>query len=390
MTNVRNNISAFFKQISTDIKSELNSIFHDSGALLLIIIALPLYTIIYSIAYGSEVVREVAIGVVDDDKTSSSREFISGIISGPNTVVEYEPTSILEAQELYYQGKIFGIVYIPQGFESNITSGKQANIGLILDGSHLLLYRQVLEQVASEALTKGATIEAMSLVANGASEQSALATIEPISLDIHHLYNRSLGYGSFVMPSVVMVIIQQTLLIGLAMIAARRRSRGLDTEPLTVTNILAKVFIYTVIYNINLTIILGVIWPIFGFPYSGKTMEIILFSTLYILASLSLALATAQFFKRREAPFMLLLWSSVPILLLAGVSYPREAYDPWLYNLGRILPSSSGVDGFIAIASRGATLQDTLPEIVTLVTLTIIYLTIAIIINKYARKCAKI
>ena len=390
MTNVRSNISAFFKQISIDITSELNAIFHDRGALLLIIIALPLYTIIYSIAYGSEVVREVAIGVVDDDKTSSSREFISGIISGPNTVVEYEPTSILEAQELYYQSKIFGIVYIPRGFESDIISGKQANIGLILDGSHLLLYRQVLEQVVSEALTKGATIEAMRLVANGASEQSALATIEPISLDIHHLYNRSLGYGSFVMPSVVMVIIQQTLVIGLAMIAARRRSRGLVIEELTITNILAKVLTYTVIYNINLTIILGVIWPIFGFPYSGKTIEIILFSTLYILASLSLALATAQLFKRREAPFMLLLWSSVPILLLAGVSYPREAYDPWLYDLGRLLPSSSGVDGFIAIASRGATLQDTLPEIVTLIILTIIYLAAALIINKYARKCAKI
>ena len=390
MTNVRSNISAFFKQISIDITSELNAIFHDSGALLLIIIALPLYTIIYSIAYGSEVVREVAIGVVDDDKTSSSREFISGIISGPNTVVEYEPTSILEAQELYYQSKIFGIVYIPRGFESDIISGKQANIGLILDGSHLLLYRQVLEQVVSEALTKGATIEAMRLVANGASEQSALATIEPISLDIHHLYNRSLGYGSFVMPSVVMVIIQQTLVIGLAMIAARRRSRGLDIEQLTITNILAKVLTYTVIYNINLTIILGIIWPIFGFPYSGKTIEIILFSTLYILASFSLALATAQLFKRREAPFMLLLWSSVPILLLAGVSYPREAYDPWLYDLGRLLPSSSGVDGFIAIASRGATLQDTLPEIVTLIILTIIYLAAALIINKYARKCAKI
>lgn len=390
MTNARSNISAFFKQISIDIISELNAIFHDSGALLLIIIALPLYTIIYSIAYGSEVVREVAIGVVDDDKTSSSREFISGIISGPNTVVEYEPTSILEAQELYYQGKIFGIVYIPRGFESDIISGKQANIGLILDGSHLLLYRQVLEQVVSEALTKGTTIEAMRLVANGTSEQSALATIEPISLDIHHLYNRSLGYGSFVMPSVVMVIIQQTLVIGLAMIAARRRSRGLGIEELTITNILAKVLTYTIIYNINLTIILGVIWPIFGFPYSGKTIEIILFFTLYILASFSLALATAQLFKRREAPFMLLLWSSVPILLLAGVSYPREAYDPWLYNLGRILPSSSGVDGFIAIASRGASLQDTLPEIVTLIILTIIYLAAALIINKYARKCAKI
>lgn len=382
MNYILHTISVFLISIKSNIRAELSAIFHDSGALLLLVIALPLYTIIYSTAYGSEVVRNVAIAVVDKDNTQSSRELINGIISGPNTAIHYEPQSILEAQELYFSDKIFGIVYIPHGFERNLLSNTQANIGIILDGSHLLLYRQVLEQVASDALTKGATIELMRLVERGQSEPTAMATIEPVALDIHHLYNRSLGYGSFVMPSVIMVIIQQTLIIDLAMIAARRRRKGLSIEIISTNSIIAKTLVYLIIYGINLTIILGIIWPIFGFPYIGNTLDIAIFTALYIIATLALGMAVAQLFKRRESPLLLLLSTSVPILLLAGVSYPREAYDSWLYDIGRLLPSSSGVDGFIALASRGATLGDILPEIVTLTLLSILYFSIAFSTNK--------
>ena len=381
-----NRLSVVSNDIIHQIKSELSAIFHDSGALLLIVIALPLYTIIYSIAYGGEVVRDVSIAVVDKDNTPSSRKFITGIANGPNTRVKYEPQDMLEAQQLYFHDKIFGIVYIPKGFERKLLSGIQAEIGIILDGSHLLLYRQVLEQVASNTLTQGANIEFMRLIERKDSKIEAISTIEPVTLDVHHLYNRSLGYGSFVMPSVVMVIIQQTLIIGLAMIASRRRTKGLYVERYSTSSILAKLLVYIVIYGINLTIILSVIWPIFGFPYSGNTIDLAIFTLLYITSTLSLGLAVAQLFKRREAPLMLLLCTSVPILLLAGVSYPREAYSQWLYDIGRLLPSSSGVDGFIAIASRGATLGDVAPEVVTLSLLTIFYLIIALIINKYARK----
>ena len=387
MKRILNYISVHLMELRDAITSEFKSIFSDSGVLLLIVIALPLYTIIYSTAYGSEVVRDVAIAVVDEDHSSSSRDFISCIASGPNTELIYEPQSIMEARELFYQDRVYGIVYIPHGFECNILSSTQANIGLILDGSHLLLYRQVLEQVASVALAKGASIEAMRNIERGYSKPAALATVEPVKLNIHNLYNPSLGYGSFVMPSVVMVIIQQTLIIGLAMIAARKRIRGVNIERLSPKIIFAKYLVYLIIYSINLLIILSIVWPAFGFPYNANTADLAAFIALYILASLSLGVALAQLFKRREAPLLLLLCTSVPILLLAGVSYPREAYDKWLYMVGRLLPSSSGVDGFIAIASRGATLCDVATEAATLVALSIIYITLAFIINKsiYAR-----
>lgn len=367
-----------FIDIWRAVRREFSTIFHDGGALLLLVIALPLYTIIYSFAYGSEVVRDVDIAVVDNDNSSSSRIFVEGLTDGPNTKLRYRTPSLDEAKALFFAGEVYGIIDIPHGFEANLLTGNQANIGLILDGSHLLLYRQVLEQVASDALQRGAMIELMRLTNHGIDKNVALSIIEPVNIEIHHIYNRALGYGTFVMPSVVMVIIQQTLVIGLAMIAARRRY----SEKLTLANIIAKILVYMIIYGVNLTIILCVIWNIFGFANVGNTTDIVLFMSLYLLSTFSLALIISMLFHKRESPLMLLLWCSVPILLLAGVSYPREAFPVWLYWIGRVLPSSSGVDGFIAIASRGASLDDIKTEVTTLLLLSVTYMTLAIIINK--------
>lgn len=366
------------KEIWKYIKDEVNLIYRDKGMFLLVVIALPLYTLIYSLAYGSEVVRDVPIAIVDDDNSSVSRSLIKTFATGPGTMVNYKASNMQEAQELFCSKKISGIVYIPHSFESSIMAGREANIGLILDGSHLLLYRQVLEQITKSTLQHGAMVELSRLIKRDIDPSTAKFIIEPIAINIDNVYNDTLGYGTFVMPSVVMVIIQQTLLIGLAMAGAQRDNK----KRITAKYIIAKVLVYTAIYGINLIFILGLIWNIFGFANIGNTLHITLFLILYIISALSLAMLFSQLFHKRESPLMLLLWSSVPVLLLAGVSYPREAFPEWLFDIGRLLPSSSGVNGFIALASRGATLTEIREEVFTLVILTIIYITLTIFINK--------
>lgn len=366
---------------------ELKTILSDSGALLLIIFAIFIYTIIYSTAYGANVVRNVKICIVDDDNTSLSRELIDGLRSSPNTEVCYEVESLDAAKELFFNHDVYGIVYIPQGLESKTIGGEQGNISLILDGGHLLLYRQVLEQAAADILELGASIEIEHLISQGDSEVESI--VEPIIYDSHTLYNSSLGYGSFVMPTILIVIIQQTMLIGIAMVRLRRRPRECHTLSMSIKITISKILVYTTLYAVSSTIILSTVWPIFGFPYNGATLDIMVLLLIYMIAAASLGIAISYLFKRREAPIMLLLWTSVPVLLLAGVSYPREAFPEWLYLLGRLLPSSCAVDSFVAIGTMGATLSDRLTDILTLVVLATGYLTIAVIIEYRTHKVKK-
>ena len=364
------------------VRCELSALLSDGGAMLLLLFATLIYVTIYSVAYGREVVRDVTIAIVDEDDTPSSRSFVAELSSGPRTWVGYGVPSLAEAEELFYRGEVFGVVYLAKGYERALLAGRSADVAVMLDGSHLLLYRNVLEQVTADALTAGATVEAARLVAREVDEAQIRATLQPVTLNVGYLYNPAMGYGSFVMPTIVVVIVQQTLVIGLALLAARRRemssAKGVRSLHDAVVSVAAKIVVYIVIYAAILTFILVVLWPLFGFPYRATLWRVVIFLGLYLLSAAAMALTLSHLFRRREAPFMLLLWSSVPILLLAGISYPREALPAWLYELGRLLPSSSGVNGFVRVASMGATLSDVAREIVTLAVLAFAYLGIAI------------
>ena len=366
---------------------EFKALFSDSGALLLILFATMIYTVIYSLVYGSEVVRDVPIAVVDDDNTTMSRHLVSGVDGGPDTHVAYEVESMARAKGLFYEGEVFGILYIPDGDERSILAGEQANVGLVIDGSHLLMYSHIMKQGVADALTMGAEVEASRLMNEGVDVETIPSLVDPVAHDVNLLYNPSMGYGSFVMPSILIVIIQQTMIIGLALIAVRRRERGGCNIVRPIIIVLSKMLVYIVVYGVILMIVLGVIWPIFSFPNMGDIGDVVTLLLIYIVCVTSLGLTLSHLFVRRESPLMLLLWSSVPVLLVAGVSYPYEALPDWLYAFGRLLPSSSAVNGFIEINSMGASLNDVATEINTLVILTIFYLLSAIICEYRCVKC---
>ena len=380
-------ISSIYRGVIHTISDEFKAIFSDSGALLLIVFATMIYTVIYSVAYGSEVVRDVPIAVVDDDNTAMSRSLINGVEDGPDTRVSYDVESIDRAKSLFYSGDIFGILYIPNGYEQSIIAGEQANVSLIMDGSHLLLYSHIMQQGVADALTTGAEIEVARLVSESVDASTIPSLVEPVAYSSNTLYNPYMGYGSFVMPSILIVIIQQTMIIGMVLVAVRRREIGVYIAVNPIICVLSKILVYIIIYGVSLFFTLGIIWPIFDFPNIGNIEDIALLLLIYIVCVTSLGLALSPLFKRRESPLMLLLWSSVPVLLVAGVSYPYEAIPDWIYALGRILPSSSAVNAFIELNSMGAHLSEVHTELTTLAILAIVYLLCAIIAEYIVGKC---
>ncbi len=53
---------------------------------------------------------------------------------------------------------------------------------------------------------------------SGVSSKQAEALSNPVSISVRNMYNPYLGYATFIMPAILMVIIQQTLLIGIGMV----------------------------------------------------------------------------------------------------------------------------------------------------------------------------
>ena len=381
MSRFTHQMASYWKQLGAVIRNEFQTIFKDGGAMLILIFALIIYATAYSLAYGSQVLRNVPIGVVDECRTPTSRSLIDTFNAGPNTYVAYNPTSMEEAKELFYGRKIYGVVYIPSDYEEKLYGGEQANVAIYADASYFLMYRQVFQEVVTSIGKTGAMVEFQRLIAKGANIPQAQATTQPVIYQSHNLFNPYLGYGTFVMPAIIMVIIQQTMLIGIGMIGGTWREFGLyrklcppDRKRMsTLPIVLGKATVYGLIYAVTTFYILGLHYRLFHYPMNGATGTVVVFMLAYLAACIFLGIAISTLFRYRENSLLLLLWTSIPLLMLSGVSYPREGIPDWLFNFGQLFPSSHGVDGFIRIQSMGASLGEVLPEIRMLCILTLIY-----------------
>ncbi len=381
MSRFTKQMSSYRQQLRSVMGNELRTIFGDEGVLLVLVLALLIYATVYSLAYGSQVLRNVPIGVIDDCRTSTSRSLVEAFDAGPNTVVAYEPTDMQEAERLFFDRKIYGVVYIPSDYEQNLLGGLQANVAIYCDASYFLMYRQVFQELVTTIGATGAMVEFQRLVAKGANIPQAQATTQPVIYQSHNLFNPYLGYGSFAMPAIIMVIIQQTLLIGIGMIGGTWREFGLYSKlrpagrrrMSTLPIVLGRGLVYAAIYGVTCTYILALHYRLFHFPMNGTTGAVLGFMAAYLAACIALGLAVSTLFRYRENSLLLLLWTSIPLLMLSGVSFPREGIPGWLYAFGQIFPSSHGVEGFIRVQSMGASLAEVLPEIKALLMLAAIY-----------------
>lgn len=381
MNRLTGQLRSYRRQLVSVMGNEFRTIFKDEGVLLILVLALLIYATLYSLAYGAQVLRNVPIGVIDQSRTETSRSLISTFNAGPNTYVAYNPTSMEEAKELFFARKIYGVVYIPSDYEKNLLGGLQANVAVYADASYFLMYRQVFQELVTTIGATGAMVEFQRLIAKGANIPQAKATTQPVIYQSHNLFNPYLGYGSFVMPAIIMVIIQQTMLIGIGMIGGTWREFGLyhklrpagKRRMSTLPIVVGRALVYGAVYAVTCTYVLALHYRLFHYPMNGATGAVIAFMAAYLAACIAMGIAVSTLFRYRENSLLLLLWTSIPLLMLSGVSYPREGIPDWLYNFGQIFPSSHGVDGFIRIQSMGASLGEVLPEIKALCILAVVY-----------------
>ena len=358
------------------IKDEWRRVWHDEGVVLIMVFALFIYGISYSLGYGGELLNEVPIAVVGGNHGSINSKLVQMLDASPKVQVAHEVVDMEEAKRLLAERKIWGVVALSPDLERSILSGEQAGVAILGDASYFLAYREVVEVAVASI---GQMNDEIIYERNGVYSP-------PIIYEQRNLFNPSLGYGIFVMPAIILLIVQQTALIGVGMVAATRRERGeqyLSGSSLVVTA--GRTLVYLVIYTLTLGFMLTIHYSLFDYPMRGVWWRCVAVVAPYLLAVIFLAQALGSLFRRRESPLLWLLWLSIPFLLVSGASLPPQAFPEWLYVVGRVVPSSSAVEAWIAVQSRGASLRDVATELTTLWLLVVIYGVGAVVANRNQR-----
>ncbi|WP_329905176.1 ABC transporter permease [Porphyromonas pogonae] len=344
---------------------ELKYIFADQGVIIFFIIVPLIYPILYAWIYNHETVREVPMVVVDEDRSSYSREFIRRVDATPDVFVAYNALDLQEANHFVDSRDAFGILIIPKGFAKDLMTGVQTHVELHSDLSGILYYKAYMMALNEISLRMGREVSAA--LNYGPSGEATKIQVRPIESHSIAVFNPQSGFESFLLPPVLVLIIQQTMLLGVCMLAgtARERNKFHYLVPVATRHyggpmriVLGKSLSYIFIYMINtLWTLVAVPW-LFNLPMLGSAGTYTLFLIPFLLACTFFSLFISLFFKNRETTLIVLVFTSVIFLFLVGVSWPRSAIPPFWRAFGFLIPSTPGAQGMIAINTMGAKLSD--------------------------------
>lgn len=357
-------------------KTEFISIFKDGGAMLILFGAMLIYGTLYPLIYAPQVVRKFPVAVVDLDNTSPSRQLARMLDATPEADVRYSAQSLDEAKALFLDRKVYGVLYIPEGYQKRMLAGEQNHVSLYADGGYFLLYSDFLGAVGEVVVAAGAEVQMGTFLAGGMNRQQAEWMAQPVAYDVNMLYNPYGGYATAILPPVLILIAQQLLLVGIGLVGGTWYERGTwrkfrDYSATRLT--FAKATAYLFLYIPLMLYIFSFQYKFFGYPMKGNHWDLLLVFVPYLLSVIFLGLTFGALFRRRETSMMMLIVTSVFFLIISGISWPAEGMPDWIYALGRMVPSSSGIDALVRIRTMGGTLSDVAPEMMTLWALTGVY-----------------
>lgn len=351
---------------------ELGNIMRDKGIMIFILFVPLVYPLLYSYVYTNEVVREVPVAVVDESASALSREILRRMDASPDMKVEARCTNMDEARELLRRHRVYGIVRIPSSLTRDLARGEQTTIGLYCDMSSMLYYKALLVTATNVSLEVNKDIKVGHYVTGTTDRQDEVSKM-PIEYDYVPLYNPQSGFAAFLIPPVLMLIIQQTLLLGIGMSAgnSRERHRG-SAIPLhpwyknPVHIVIGKALPYFMLYIVLALYMFTVVTDMFTLPRLGHYATFVAFVIPYLLACIFLAMTLSAFIYRREDSILLLVFLSVPMLFLSGLSWPAAAMPSFWRYVSYLFPSTFGMNGYVRISAMGASLSDISTEYMAL------------------------
>lgn len=359
--------------------NELIRIFRDPGVTVIFIVATLAYPLIYKALYWNEQITNVPVAVVDLSNSPQSREFLHRWNASPDIRLTHTCTSMAEAERLLRDQKVHGIIYFPRDFAKQLADPLgQAHISLYCDMSSFLYMKAIYLSCNNVMLESMRNIQIDRYEQMGMDKEFAWALVQDAPYTETALFTPTGGYGSFLIPAVLVLILHQTLFFGICMLGGTAREEGLDQY--SIRSLIGRSIAYFLIYYALAAILLGFFPRLFGIPHIGAIGDILLLMIPYILAVVFFSLCVSVFIRNRESGLVILISTSLIFLFMAGISWPKEMIpDEWRY-LSFFIPYTWGAHGFIHINSMGATLWQTRMEYFALWGLTVGYFAIACIL----------
>jgi len=377
--------------------NEFRRIFALRPVFSVVILAAAVYAVFYPQPYLNEVLRDVPIAIVDQDGTQTSRELTRLIDATSDIAVARVLPDVASARRDVYSRAIFGVLLIPKDFERHLLHGRSSPIALYADASYFLMYQRMSGAVAAVARSAGANAEITRLVGFGIDPSIAAAAADPMPLIAVPLFNPQGGYATYVLPAAFILILQQTLLIGVGLLGTLPgraslplgRTQSVQHQASQAVVIVAgKLAAYLAIEAVIVPVYLIGLPYLYGIPRLGSIAALLALALPFVLAVGALGMVVAAVFRNPLIVQLVFAAIGLPFFFLAGFAWPAEAMPQLIRWMAVLVPSTLAIEGLVDINQMGAGLADVRREMLGLWLLAATYGAIAIVVEFRSRRVA--
>ena len=313
--------------------------------------------------------------------TASHDQYSRAMISALELTGYYRFThvtdSAAEAEALIQAGDVAFVVTIPSDFGARVVRG---------DAPQILVEADATDPASSSGAisTLGTVAEQALLRAKGEEAQAAEAAAGRLEVVVHRRYNPE-GISQYnIVPGLLGVILQMTMVMMTSMALTRETERGtmenLLAMPATSTEVmLSKILPYLVVGAVQVGVVLLAARTLFSVPFLGRLDVLMQAVFLFVLALVLLGYAISSFARTQMQAMQLTFFFFLPSLLLSGFMFPYRGMPGWAQTLGEIFPLTHFIRAIRAVMLKGADLPAIDREMAILALFVAIYAAVALV-----------
>ena len=365
------------------ISNEFRAIGTNIPILIVLILGNVGYGFLYNLLYNTNVYKEAPIAIVDMSQSDLSRHFVDYIDATQQVKVVSKTMNFDEAKRMLIEREIVGFLYIPSELKEEIMKGNQAQCVVYGSTLSFLDYLNIYEAVNFASLDINSELLPEMVESLNMIDVLFLANDKAVNIVNEPLYNSSEGYGTYLIPPVMVIIIFQTLMITVAMRCGEEKTTRLRDNKTTsfgdsVKIVLGKAFTNVMIYSVFSVFFLSLLPLIFDLPHLGDSLDIIIMMIPYLFASVFFCLSLSPLYTDGDMPLFFIVFMSVPLVFLTGISYPLELM-PWHWKIFHyIIPTAPATLAFVKLDCMGGDLSNVVPEMINLWIQCAVYFVIAV------------
>lgn len=349
-------------------KKECAAIFKNPAILLTVFGGVVFYSFLYPLPYAQQIPRELKVVVVNLDNSQISRRLERMVDACPQVQLSGRAHSLAEAQRMFVDDKLAGIMVIPENFYRDLLQNRRPTLSFAGDASYFLVYGTVLKGMTGAAQTLAAQIKVKRMVLSGQAMALASKQYSAIRLNIFSAFNETLGYVNYVIPAIFVLILHHTLLMGAGILGGGqneelRAGRG-DYYWLKVSAwrlLLVRSALFVSIYWVLSMYYFGFTFSFYGIPQIANFSELNLFIVPFLLCTSFLGILFGLILPRRELATLLVLLSSMPLVFGSGFVWPVSAIPEGIVKVLQFIPVIPAMNGLIRLNQMGAEFMDVYP-----------------------------